>query len=204
MGRLNLSALIAAASLLAAATPAVAEIAPRSIHGGAGYMALNTYSQNYQPTTAMIGVTSFGLDIALTSRWSGTMDTMMSTDESLTGFSMGGRFSFTQRRLITTGGKSGYVQYTTTSVPRWHFDMGAAVARYRFSQLLATNDPFTISALRKVPVKADLYGLQLTPGVQFAFDERWAIQSQYAYNYAVADGFNIVAHAFLIGGNFAF
>jgi hypothetical protein len=181
-----------------------AEIVPRAIHGSVGMMTLSTYSDRYQPTTANLSVSSMGMDVALTNRWSGSFNALMSTDETIAAFGFGGRFHFVRRRVVTNGGRNGYVQHTITSVPRWHFDVGAAVARYRVNQSLSTNDPFTITALRRVPVQADLYGLALAPSASLAFDERWALEGRYTYGYATATGFNIVAHAMTLGVSFSF
>jgi len=103
-----------------ASTTAMAEVVPRAIHGSAGMMALSTYSDRYQPKTTNLPVSSVGMDVALTNRWSGSISALMSTDETIAAFGFGGRFHFGQRRVITSGGRNGYVQYTTTSGRRCH------------------------------------------------------------------------------------
>lgn len=181
-----------------------AEIAPRAVNGGIGMLTLNTYTTRYKPSTSSYLATGAGLDVGVSPRWALSMNTVMTSNEGLVGYAIGTRLAFGPRRRLDSGGTEGLLQYTTTSVPRWHFDIFGGVARYRFSQTLTSSDTSIVKSLRSVPVKADLLGFSFSPSVSWAYDENWAIQAQYAYHYGVAAGFNIVGHGLLTGINYSF
>ena len=185
-------------------TSAQADIGPKAVTFGAGPISVNTYTDNYVPTTITTAATTASLDVSLVGKWSIGLSTFMTTNETLVGYSVGGKLALGSRKTEESGGTDGIIQYTTTHVPRWHFDLFVGLARYRFSQNLSSSGSGVIKQLRLKAVKADLYGFNFAPSVVYALTERWGIQGQYNYNYGLATGFNVVAHGLLFGVNYAF
>lgn len=167
-------------------------------------MALSAYGAAYLPYANNVPLMSASLSARLTTRWSLSLRTQAATDQSVSGFSIGGIYQFRAHDSISTTPSTGYARASTTVTPHWQPSVGFAIGRWGFAQTLKLAAPNLSDKLRDVPVKASLYGAQVSAGLARTFGQRWAIEATYYFSYGVTTGLTLVGQAATIGPSYWF
>jgi len=191
--------LLAVVQILAGERGFADTMGPRAVQGNVGMVSVQAFSSKYKPSTRSYFATGAALDVGVTPRGALSLSALMTANEGLVGWTVGWRTSLVPRRLIDSGGQDGVQQYTTTSIPRWHFDLLGGVSRFRFSQLMTPTDTTVIRLSRQVPIKADMIGLTIAPSIGWAWGENWKLDGIYSFNYGAAGDFTVIGHGVLAG-----
>lgn len=189
---------------LLTASSAAAEVAPQTLAAGGGLMSLGTYGKAYLPDVRSVALMAASLDARLSGRWSFNLRTLASVDQSISGFAVGGIYRFRPHALTSATGREGLMQVRTTVTPAWQPSIGFAVGRWGYSQTLRLSSPAVNAKLRDVPVRASLYGAQVSAALARTLGERWAVEASYVFTYGVAPDLTIIGHSVAAGPSYWF
>jgi len=167
-------------------------------------MALSAYGASYLPYAKNVPVMSASLEARMTTRWSLALRTQAAADQSVSGFTIGGVYHFRAHESLSTTATSGYARAQTTVTPHWQPTVGFAIGRWGFAQTLRLSAPNLSDKLRDVPVKASLYGAQVSAGIARTFGPRWSVEATYFFTYGVATGLTLVGQSATVGPSYWF
>jgi hypothetical protein len=142
---------------------------------------------------------TLGIDVALNTRWSLALRTLSTQDDSLGGTRLGFTVLFNAEKSILTPPQIDDSSYRVTSIPNWSFEVSSGFGRWVLSQDLETTLPFVPENLKKVPVKAPLYGLYIGGLVEYHWSESWGFFGDYTFMYATGSQLNLIGHYLGLG-----